>query len=91
MAMLLPKWKGEKKVVIDLWQWSCRKLEREKFPGFKGYQIAHGPWPTVRLKNLTAHQVDGQLGLLLLRPMGSPLAKWVRPRASFYAHGYPMG
>ena len=45
MAMLLPKWKGEKKVVIDLWQWSCRKLEREKFPGFKGYQIAHGPWP----------------------------------------------
>ena len=38
-----------------------------------------------------AHRANGRPDPLLLRPIGSPLAQWVRLWASFYAHGYPMG
>ena len=43
-------------------------------PNSKGHQIAHGPRPTARPKNPTAHLANGRSGLLLLRPTGSPLA-----------------
>ena len=52
---------------------------------------SNSSWPTARPRNLAVHQANGWPNFLLLRLMGSLLAQWVRPWASFYAHRHPVG